>query len=362
MNFKPLLYAFFIIIWMIILQKIVYGPFIITIVYFLLTISILLFINIKNKNLQNFLLNIYQDRKYANLLKYWVILDDKKEHHKKLVRNYHEKVNTVMYVFSLIFLFIITFLLNVTTIIQPLINILLIIILIALLFCLLQTVLYKFPSAITLIVPFISFFIVLFLHETKAIENLIWLKALFILFSVISYAFICFGAQPYVIRILHKNQLFINGIPNIFLLIITLSMNSIKKPSLNFKEDPNFSKLPDDIQVIFSNQEFVNTIRDLFYQYQITEITSEITTYILMITITIFTFSALLNIKMRYDDNKAKKELSNVRKKSIEHPNFCYSDFQKISYYGGSYYEDQLFAIPGVYKFIYDIEVNKDKI
>ena len=362
MNFKPLLYAFFIIIWMIVLQKLVYLPSIFTIAYFLITISILLFINIKNKNLQNFFLNVYQDRKYANLLKYWVILDDKKEQHKKLVRNYHEKLNTVMYVFSLILLLTITFLLHVTTIIQPLFDILLIIILIGLLFCLLQTVIYKFPSAITFIVPFISFFIVIFLHDIIGIENLILLKVLFILFSVLSYTFICFSAQPYVIRNLHKNQLFINGIPNIVLLIITLLMNSIKKPSLNFKEDPNFSKLPYDIQIIFSNQEFVNTIRDIFYQYQMTEITSEITTYILMITIMIFTFSSLLNIKMRYDNNKAKKELSNVRIKSIEHPNFCYSDFQKISYYGGSYYEDQLFAIPGVYKFIYNIEVNKDKI
>ena len=51
-----------------------------------------------------------------------------------------------------------------------------------------------------------------------------------------------------------------------------------------------------------------------------TEITSEITTYILMITITIFTFSALLNIKMRYDNNKAKKELSNVRRKVLNIP------------------------------------------
>ena len=64
---------------------------------------------------------------------------------------------------------------------------------------------------------------------------------------------------------------------------------------------------------------------------------------------------------MRCDNKKASKLLSIIRRKSIKHQKFCYRDFQKISYYGGQYYEDQLFSIPGVYKLIYDNEVNKER-
>lgn len=362
MKTKPLLYIFFVFIWILFLQKLAYGPSIVTVLYLVLTTSILLIINIKNKNLQNYLLNVYQYRKNTTLFKYWVILDDKKNMHKKVMRKYYEKVNTMMYIFSFFFIIIIAFLLNVLTIIQPLVIVVLIVILIGFLFCLIQTVLYRFPIAITLIIPFISFFIVFFLHDSKIIENLILLKVLFVLFAAISYGFICLGAQPYVIRNLHKNQLFINGVPNIVLLIFTLSMNNIKKPPLNFTKDPNFSKYPNEIQNMLSDQEFANTIRDIIYQSQMTEITSDITTYILIISIMIFTFSASLNIKMRYDNKKATKLLATVRRKSIKHQKFCYNDFQKISYYGGSYYEDQLFSIPGVYKFIYEIEMKKMKI
>lgn len=362
MKTKPLLYIFLIFIWTLILQKLAYGPSIVTVLYLLLTTSILLIINIKNKNLQNYLLNVYQYRKNITLLKYWGILDDEKNMHKKIVRKYYEKVNKMMYIFSFFFIIIIAYLLNVLTIIQPLVIIALIVILIGFLFCLIQVVLYRFPIAITLIIPFISFFIVSFLHDSNTIRNLILLKVLFVFFSAISYGFICLGAQPYVIRNLHKNQLFINGVPNIVLLIFTLSMNTIKKPSLNFTKDPNFSKYPNEVQNILSDQDFTNTIRDIIFQSQMTEVTSNITIYILIISITIFTFSASLNIKMRCDNKKASKLLSNVRRKSIKHQKFCYRDFQKISYYGGQYYEDQLFSIPGVYKFIYDIEINKEKI
>lgn len=326
------------------------------------TTLILLIINIKNKNLQNYLLNVYQYRKNITHLKNWVILDDEKNMHKKIVRKYYEKVNKIMYIFSFFFIIIIAYLLNVLTIIQPLVLIALIVVLIGFLVCLIQVVLYRFPIAITLIIPFISFFIVSFLHDSNTIRNLILLKVLFVLFSAISYSFICLGAQPYVIRNLHKNQLFINGVPNIVLLIFTLAMNNIKKPSLNFTKDPNFSKYPNEVQNILLDQEFSNTIRDIIYQSQMTEVTSDITTYILIISITIFTFSASLNIKMRCDNKKASKLLSNVRRKSIKYQKLCYRDFQKISYYGGQYYEDQLFSIPGIYKFIYDIESNKEKI
>lgn len=339
-----------------------YGPSIITVLYLLSTTLILLIINIKNKNLQNYLLNVYQYRKNITHLKNWVILDDEKNMHKKIVRKYYEKVNKIMYIFSFFFIIIIAYLLNVLTIIQPLVLIALIVVLIGFLVCLIQVVLYRFPIAITLIIPFISFFIVSFLHDSNTIRNLILLKVLFVLFSAISYSFICLGAQPYVIRNLHKNQLFINGVPNIVLLIFTLAMNNIKKPSLNFTKDPNFSKYPNEVQNILLDQEFSNTIRDIIYQSQMTEVTSDITTYILIISITIFTFSASLNIKMRCDNKKASKLLSNVRRKSIKYQKLCYRDFQKISYYGGQYYEDQLFSIPGIYKFIYDIESNKEKI
>lgn len=346
---------------MLILQKLAYGPSIIIVLYLLLTSSILLIINIKNKNLQNYLLNVYQYRKNITLLKNWVILDEEKNMHKKIVRKYYEKVNKMVYIFSFFFIITITYLLNVLTIIQPLVIIALIVVLIGFLVCLIQVILYRFPIAVTFIIPFISFFIVSFLHDSNTIRNLILLKGLFVLFSAISYVFICLGAQPYVIRNLHKNQLFINGVPNIILLIFTLLMNNIKKPSLDFTKDPNFSKYPNGVQNIFSDKEFANTIRDIIYQYQMTEITSNITTYILIISITIFIFSASLNIKMRCDNKKASKLLSIIRRKSIKHQKFCYRDFQKISYYGGQYYEDQLFSIPGVYKLIYDIEVNKER-
>lgn len=112
-----------------------------------------------------------------------------------------------------------------------------------------------------------------------------------------------------------KNQLFINGLPNIILLIITFEMNSIEKPPLNFTKDPNFSKYPNEMQKLLSNQEFVNKIRDIFYQFQMTKITSEITTDILIISIIIFTYSDLLNIKIRYD---TKKLLTSVRVKSVK--------------------------------------------
>lgn len=60
------------------------------------------------------------------------------------------------------------------------------------------------------------------------------------------------------------------------------------------------------MQKLLSNQEFVNKIRDIFYQFQMTKITSEITTDILIISIIIFTYSDLLNIKIRYDTKKLK--------------------------------------------------------
>ncbi|EGS40063.1 hypothetical protein ACQKKI_08295 [Staphylococcus capitis] len=360
MNIKPL-YIVFSFIWIFILGLIIDGPPIFTMIYIFLTISILLFINIKNKKLQTYFSKVYQDRKNTNLLKHWVILDDKKQNHKKVVRKYFENLNKIMYVSSLFLIIAMYLLLEVLTIIQPMANALLIVILIIFLYCLIQTVLYRFPSFITFIVPFISLSIVYSLYDSKIIESLILLKILFTLFSIISYGIICFCAQPYIIRDLHKNQLFINGLPNIVLLIITFEINSIEKPPLNFTKDPNFSKYPNEMQKLLSNQEFVNKIRDIFYQFQMTKITSEITTDILIISIIIFTYSALLNIKIRYDTKKAKKLLTSVRVKSVKSQKFCYKDFQKISYYGGSYYEDQLFALPGVYKFIYDIEVNEEK-
>ncbi len=347
--------------WILILQKLIYGPSILTLLYVVSTVSILLVINIKNKNLQHYLSNIYQYRKNTALLKYWIILDDEKNLHKKEVKKYYKKVNTGMYIFSLFFIFIFIFLLNVITVIQPFATVVIVIVYIIILFCLIQSMLYKFPIAITLIVPFISFFIVSVLYDSNKIENIILLKVLFVLFSTIFYGFICFVAEPYIIRNLHKNQLFINGLPNIILLFITFFMSTVKKPKLNFTGDSNFSKLPNEIQNILSNKEFINIIRDIIYQFQITQFTSEITTYILMISIIIFTFSASLNIKMRYDNKKAKRLLSSTRRRIMKHQMFCYSDFQKISYYGGSYYEDQLFSIPGVYKFIYEIEMNKAK-
>ncbi|MEJ7174759.1 hypothetical protein WL278_10405 [Staphylococcus caprae] len=360
MNIKPL-YIFLFFIWALILEILVYRPSVFTMIYLFLTSSILLFINIKNKKLQNYFSKVCHDRKNTNLLKHWVILDDKKQNHKKIVRKYYENLNKIMYAFSFIFIIAIYLLLKVLTIIQPLAITFLIIILMGFIFCIIQTALYRFPIVITLIVPFISFLIVGFLHDSKEIENLILLKILFILFSTVSYGIICLYAQPYVIRNLYENQLFINGLPNIVLLVFTFVMNSIEKPSLNFTKDPNFSKLPNEIQMLLSNQEFVNKIRDIIYQSQMTEITSEITTDILIISIMIFTFSASLNIKMRYDNKKAKKLLASVRLKSVKSQKFCYRDFQKVSYYGGSYYEDQLFALPGVYKFIYDIEKNEEE-
>ncbi|PTK67852.1 hypothetical protein BUZ28_03475 [Staphylococcus borealis] len=360
MNIKPK-YIVLSFIWIFILVSIIDGPAIFTMIYLFITIFFLLFINIKNKNLQTYFSKLYQDRKNISLLKHWVILDEKKQNHKKTVRKYFENLSKIMYVFSFFLIIAMYLLLEVLTIIQPLANALLIMILIVFLYCMIQTVLYRFPSVITLIVPFISFSIVYSFYEIKKIESLILLKILFILFSIISYSIICFCAQPYIIRSLHKNQLFINGLPNIILLIITFEMNSIEKPSLNFTKDPNFSKYPNEVKKLLSNQEFMNKIRDVYYQFQMTKITSEITTDILIISIIIFTFSALLNIKMRYDNKKAKKLLTNVRVKSVKFQKFCYKDFQKISYYGGSYFEDQLFALPDVYKFIYDIEVNEEK-
>lgn len=343
--------------WMLILQKLIYGPSILALLYLVSTALILLVINIKNKNLQHYLSNIYQDRKNTALLKYWIILDDEKKLHKEEVKKYYKKVNVVMYIFILLFIFIL--LLNEITVTQLFATVGIIVVYIIILFCLFQSVLYKFPIAITLLVPFISYFIVSALHDSNKIENIILLKALFVLFAAIFYGFICFVAEPYIIRNLHKNQLFINGLPNIILLVITFLMNTIENPKLNFTSDSNFSKLPNEIQNILSNKEFVNIISDIIYQSQTTQFTSEITTYILMISITIFTFSAALNIKMKYDNNKAKRLLSSVRRNILKQQKFCYSDFQKISYYGGSYYEDQLFCIPGVYKFIYEIEMNK---
>ncbi|RIO29665.1 hypothetical protein BUZ74_13320 [Staphylococcus saprophyticus] len=96
MKTKPLLYIFLFFIWMLILQKLAYGPSIIIVLYLLLTSSILLIINIKNKNLQNYLLNVYQYRKNITLLKNWVILDEEKNMHKKIVRKYYEKVNKMV--------------------------------------------------------------------------------------------------------------------------------------------------------------------------------------------------------------------------------------------------------------------------
>ncbi|MEY8691906.1 hypothetical protein [Mammaliicoccus sciuri] len=360
MKIKPLLYLFFIYIWVLILQMLANGSLIVSLFYLLLTTMILLIINIKN--IKNYLLNACQYKKQATLLKYWVISDGKKNLHKKMVKKYYEKVNTVMYIFFFIFIISIAFLVEVLTVVKPMAIFALIAIMIGFLFCFIQFILYRFPIFITLIVPFISFFIVSYLYESNQIENLILLKVLFVLFAAISYGFICFSAQPYVIRNIHKNQLFINGVPNIILLIFTLSMNSIEKPKIDFTKGYDFSELPDEIQIILSNQEIANIIRDIIYQSQMAEFTSEITTYILMISIMIFTFSASLNIKMRHDNNKARNLLSRVRIDIMKHQKFDYSDSQKISYYGGSYYEDQLFSIPGVYEFIYEIEMNKSKI
>lgn len=361
MKIKLILYMFSIYIWGLILKKLASGSPILILLYLLLTTIIILIINIKNNNLQNFLVNVSQYRKDTTRLNYWIILDDKKKLHEKLVRKYYEKVNIVIYIFCFILIISIAFLVEVLSVIKPLAIVVLVVTLICILFCFIQTVLYKFPIFITLIVPFISFSIVSYLHKSNIIENLILLKVLFVLFAAISYGFICFSAQPFVIRNIHKNQLFINGVPNIILLIITLLMNSIDKPTLDFTKGYDFSELPDEIQIILSNQEIANIIRDIIYQSQMTEFTSEITTYILMISIMIFTFSTSLNIKMRHDNNEARNLLSRVRIDIIKHQKFDYSDFQKISYYGGSYYEDQLFSIPGVYEFIYEIEMNKSK-
>lgn len=360
MNIKPL-YIFLFFIWVLILEILVYGPSVFTMIYLFLTSSILLFINIKNKKLQNYFSKVCHDRKNTSLLKHWVILDEKKQNHKKAVRKYFENLSIIVFVSSLFLVITMYLLSKILTMFQHLANALLIIILIGILYCIIQIVLYRFPSFITLIVYFLSFSIVDSLHDSKKIENLILLKVLFILFSILAYGIICLLAQPYVIRNLHKNQLFINGLPNIVLLLITFVINSIKKPSFNFTKDPNFSQFPNEIQILLSDQEFVNKIRDVFYQSQMMEITSEISTDILIISILIYTFSALLNIKMRYDSKKATKLLTNVRLKSIKSQKFCYRDFQKVSYYGGSYYEDQLFALPGVYKFIYDIEKNEEE-
>lgn len=306
-----------------------------------------------------FLLDLYKYRKDTKRLEHWIILDDKKRLHKKMVKKQYDGINIIIGTFGCSIFILLLLFFRLATIIPPIIGIFLLIILIIIGCIGYKNIICMFPFIRLLAIPIFSLGIVLFLHDSKIIENFVTLEVLFIIISSIFFGFACLRIPPYIIRSLHNKQFFINSAPNIFLIIMILSMNNIKKPDLDFTKDPNFSKFPNEVQNILSNQEFVNTIRDIIYQTQMTVVTSDITTYILIISVMIFIFSALLNIKMTYDNKKAAKLLFGVRRKSIEDQKFSYRDFQKISYYGGQYYEEQLFSIPGVYKFIYDIELNK---
>ncbi|WP_305850422.1 hypothetical protein [Staphylococcus hyicus] len=325
--------------------------------YLFATILILLIINMKNKKLNDYLINIYHIRKSNLLLEIWEILDIKKKKHKDTVKIYFKKLMEVIYVFGFIVIISLSVVYKMFSGLHPATYYLLIAFFIVFLFNTFSLILYYFPIFIIAIVPFISFFTVIYLFDSKVIGSIMILKILFIIISTVIFSLVCLISQPYIIRVLHKYQLLINGVPNTILLVIIFWFKSLQKPPLIIKENESFSKLPKEFKEILSNQEFLNLVRDIIYQYQMTEITSEINTYILTITIMIFNFSVILNLKSRFDNKKAVKLLSNIRHEIMIEKKINYFDLQKISYYGGEYYEDQLISLSGVYEYIYGIEV-----
>lgn len=348
---KIFLYSIIFVVWMFI-ARILEKHYSNLFSFFLLLTSIAIIItNIKNGKFINFFKRYVLINRKIKKLNHWNILEENKYSYLLLIKSSNDF--RIKLLFMVTFLILVPIIYNASFINTYVIYVLLIIYLLYLSITLLKVNVNRFPIITALVIPFISIMVPLQLHDAKYITNLLYLKLIYIGIAIFIYLIMCLFARPYAIQKIHRNLLFITGLPNLFLLIMTIALSTLKKPKLNFTNQEGFNRLPNELQTLLSDKYFTDQIRDIFFQAELNKLTSEISTDILIATIVIFIFTIILKTLLQHNQNKARKKLNYIRFKELLNEDIAYEEYQTISYLGGEYYEDLILTMPNALSCIY---------
>lgn len=351
---KAFLYFIIFIAWIYLAKILMNFNFKLFVIYILLTITVYIYLNIKNKKIIKLITHYRSVNRRIKKLKCWYILEDNKISHLSLIKDLNSFSSNLLCFVTI--LFFLSFSLIASFINSYVLYFLLIIYLLYASAILLKMSVLRFPIFTALIIPFISIIVPLYINDLRIITNLLHLKLIYIVVATFLYIIMCLIARPYAIEKINRNLLFINGLPNLILLILTISLSTIKKTKLNFTKQEGFNRLPNELQTILSNKYFTNQIRDIFFQTELNKVTSEISADILIATLVIFIFTIILKTRLRLNQFKARKKLNYIRFKELLNENITYEEYKTISYFGGEYYEDLIFTMPNALSCIYQKE------
>jgi hypothetical protein len=348
---KVFLYFIIFVIWIFVARFLEEHYYILFSVFLILTSIAIIITSIKNGKIINFFNSYISINRKIKKLNHWNILEDNKISYLLLIKNSNDfRINLLLMV---TFLILVPSILIATYINVYIIYALFITYLLYFSITLLKVNVNRFPITTALVIPFISILVPVYLHDTKFITNLLYLKLIYIGIAIFIYLIMCLFARPYAIQKIHRNLLFINGLPNLLLLILTITLSTLKKPKLNFTNQEGFNRLPNELQTLLSDKYFTNQIRDIFFQSELNKLTSEISTDILIATIVIFIFTIILKTLLQHNQNKARKKLNYIRFKELLNEDIAYEEYQTISYFGGEYYEDLILTMPNALNCIY---------